>query len=361
MTELQPDETVQKFLISSTSRLVGEYKNDDLLITHAWPPFQNLRIDRFTEGPISRSAYAVVFRTESVEKGKGVPLPDYSINGDIICAYLSILFGKRFDNHGMTEGSGFYHLPELSQYQDLSIAKLSQNNHLPRKNFEIPLNLVEFKRIERLFLDDSLDQKFRDHLDTAGKFYLNAMRDIERNPEAAYLHLITAGEVLSNFYDYDSYTLLDEATKKTIKEIKALQGGEELAKQINYKLRQIKRRFLKSTLSLINDEFFLGGEASNEHECLKKEDFEDQLAAAYDLRSIHLHSGLPFGSWISPMNWGNNEVHFGEPVVEDRDLGKALAKAPTFCGLERTIRFALLRFIQTEGFPIDLTNDREYS
>lgn len=47
------------------------------------------------------------------------------------------------------------------------------------------------------------------------------------------------------------------------------------------------------------------------------------------------------------------EVQYGKPVVGDETFEKALAKAPTYFGLERIIRYCLLRFIHTHGVLID--------
>ena len=59
--------------------------------------------------------------------------------------------------------------------------------------------------------------------------------------------------------------------------------------------------------------------------------FPDSIAAAYDLRSKHVHTGVPFGIWIRPRRRGN-ELQIGQPVVDDKEFGKTLAKG---AGLSR--------------------------
>jgi len=39
--------------------------------------------------------------------------------------------------------------------------------------------------------------------------------------------------------------------------------------------------------------------------------------------------------------------------VHDKEFENLLVKSPTFCGLERIMRFCLLRFIHLHGCPID--------
>jgi hypothetical protein len=355
MNELRPNETIQKVLISTTSRLIGEYESDNLLITHAWPDFSRVSHNLiYTESPLSRSSYVIVFKTEPFERKPGVVLPDYSPFGDLICTYLCILFGKRFDNNGLLESIGHYHLPYdlLSEYCE---PKLPQNNHSPRKDLDIPLNLVEVKRIERLLLiDDSLDKRFIQFLQTAGKFYLQALRSYERQPEVAYLHLITCGEILSNFFEYEKNDLLDEQSKEILSHIEQdVIEGHKISKFIKDKLPQVKRRFILTIKKLITDYFFTKSECEAEYAVLKKEDFEDRISAAYDLRSRYLHTGISFGGWISLAVASNAEVLTGKPVVDDRGLGKILPRVPTYFGLERIMRFSLLRFIQINGIDID--------
>ncbi|MFN6527792.1 hypothetical protein [Nostoc sp. ChiSLP03a] len=50
-----------------------------------------------------------------------------------------------------------------------------------------------------------------------------------------------------------------------------------------------------------------------------------------------------------------------EPNVDDKDLKKVLKRIPTYIGLERIIRFALLRFLHTNGVYIhkDLDDDKD--
>jgi len=350
MHKLRPDETIQKLLISTTSRLVGEFESDLLLVAHAWRDSQVSS----TESPLSRSTYVVAFETEPHEKEVGSMLPNYAWVGDVICIYLSILYGKRFDSHGVIEGTGMFRLPDYSLFQSLVQPKLPQNSHTPRRDIAIPLNLVEISRIEPLLRPDQ-DPRFMTFLQTAGRFYLQALQNFEERPDVAYLNLITAGEVLSNYYSYDKDELLDEQVKDIIRQIsKASDNGPELAKQIKGRLFQVKRRFLRALEDLLTDPFFAESEAERDFLRLKKDDIKSRLSAAYDLRSQHVHSGIPFGSLVSRTLGGEaGEIQAGNPVVGNKDFEKVLAKAPTYFGLERIIRYCLLRFIHTHGVLID--------
>lgn len=350
MHKLRPSDTVQKLLISTTSQLIGEFESDLLLVTHAW---RDSHIS-YTESPLSRSAYIVAFETEAHEKKIGSMRPDYAWVGNLICIYLSILYGKRFDSHGMIEGAGMFRLPDYSLFQSIVKPGLPQNSHAPRRDIAIPLNLVEIGRIEPL-LRPGQDSRFMTFLQTAGRFYLQALQNFEDRPDAAYLNLITAGEVLSNYYNYDKDELLDDQAREIIRQISAASdNGPELARKIKGRLFQVKRRFLRALEDLLTDPFFAESEAKRDFLRLKKADIESRLAAAYDLRSQHVHSGIPFGHWISQTLGGEaGEVQVGIPVVDNKDFEKVLSKAPTYFGLERIIRYCLLRFIHTHSVLID--------
>ena len=111
---IEPDKTVTKLLLSSTSRFVGEYKADDTLLTHAWPASGDQAPGNLGlfEGPLSRNFFVLSF-AHSKFKNDSVFVPDYTATGDLYCTYLSILFGKRFENHGRLESHGHFRLPSL--------------------------------------------------------------------------------------------------------------------------------------------------------------------------------------------------------------------------------------------------------
>ena len=142
---LRPQETIQKALISTTSHFVGEFAKDGVLLTHAWPDFFDHSASiRWSEGPASRSAFIFAFETEPIEKKPGRRLPEYSPMGELICAYLAVLFGKRFDSHGLVEGSGYYHVPDLTQFGHLCDHYLPQNSHASRIDFPCLLTWVKY-------------------------------------------------------------------------------------------------------------------------------------------------------------------------------------------------------------------------
>lgn len=306
---------------------------------------------RYDEGPASRSAYVVCFRTEPYEVRSGVPVPDYSAAGPVICAYFSVLFGKRFDFHGLIEGSGFFNLPNLSEYFSLADHRLPQNSHAPRRGVSIPLNLAEVQRLLPVLTNSGIATESIQTFQFASRFYLQALQTYESDAEVAYLHLITAGEILSNAHSFKERDLLDAQVIAGLKRVSAeLDGGDRIASAIRSRMFSVRRRFAKTLSCLLTEPFFEGHEAEQDFMAISKESVLKRLLAAYDLRSRYVHAGTAFGTWASsPGRW---EVQVGKPVVNDKDFAKLLHCAPTFMGMERVLRYALLNYIHRAGAPI---------
>jgi hypothetical protein len=287
------------------------------------------------------------FETERIEPLPGTVIPDRSIGGEILCAYLAVLFGKRFDSHGAFEQNGMFQLPALGQFSELCDPNRPQNSHAPRVDYPVPLNLTELERIERLLVGPMVDEKVHRTFQGAAKFYLQALQTVEHDPEIAYLHLITCGEILSNFADYPKEELLDQETAAILTSIRnGLVDGDAIAKKIASRLFQVKRRFLKMILHLVDGDFFTRTEAPQPYAALREADFERRLGAAYDLRSRYLHTGSPFGRWMGAVR---SEIQDGKPVLRDEELAVRIYLAPTYPGLERVMRYCLLRFLEING------------
>ncbi|MCC6579082.1 MAG: hypothetical protein IT440_01475 [Phycisphaeraceae bacterium] len=330
---------------------------EGVLLTHAWPSFcDRSALSRLFDGPVSRSAYIFAFRSNDVSVGPG-PIPDYTPTGDMLCAYMALLYGKRFDHHGLVEGSGLYHVPNMAEYANLYQHSLPHNSNTPRADYAVPLSLVEMKRLRPLFDGTAVDQRILHTFQTCAKFYLQALQNAERNPEVSYLHLITAGEILSNYYEYDKNELLDEESLRILEVVRRdVDDGQKIAKQIIGKMLQIKKRFLITISNLIDESFFSRTEAPNMRFGFLGDSFMKRMASAYDLRSKYVHTGIPFGSYVSlTLGKYNNEVQAGAPVVdEDKELEKLIGHAPTLIGLERVIRYVLLKYAEMHGVYIGL-------
>lgn len=232
---LKPEKNTHKLLISSTSRFTGEYEDEDMLVTHMWAVLDAARFSAsISENPFCRNYFVIVFKTDPLEEDQKeeVAYPDYNHLGDFMCIYLSLLFGKRFDYHGMFETNGLFQLPNTSDIRPTQYPSMPLNNHHPRKDLEIPLRLSEVGRLKALF-SDKTDPEMVARISAAGKFYLRSIRFFEVDPEIAFVDLVTCGEILSYFNEYAKEDLYDESLKEDLDAIdKHLEDGPEICKRI---------------------------------------------------------------------------------------------------------------------------------
>jgi hypothetical protein len=353
--DLMPSDTIQKILLSTPARFTDEFRHRDLLVTHAWPPLYRGRRDwmRHQESPIGRTAMILAFRTEPARKAPGVIVPNYENAGDFVAAALSVLFGKRFDAHGPIEMSGRYGVPDMTRFAAPVDPALPFNAGRPRVDYPVPLRLAEVRRISGLLLDPASDSGELAIFHGAAAFYRRALQAVEDDPEMAYLHLITAGEILSAATPFDEARHLDDDVRDVLATLRGLGDGDRMARILLARLHGIKRRFVDTITDLVDDGFFQRTEAVERYAGFRREDFARRIKAAYDLRSQHVHTGYEFGHWVGPDRHGA-EVQLGNPVVPDKDMAKVLKWAPLVAGLERVIRYAILTLgVRRLGIHLD--------
>jgi len=351
-SDLLPREDVHKLLLSTPAHFVGEFRSPHLVVTHAWPPMHGGGRNwlRYQGSAIGRTAVTIAFRTAPPEERKpGVVVPNYEPFGETMAAVLSLLYGKRFDTHGPTEMSGRFGIPDLALFGAPLSSTLPCHSQALRADHPVPLMFDETRRVTALIFGDHSDQKRAAAFHSAAKFYRRALIAIEDDPEIAYLHLITAGEILSERTPFVDAKHLDPRVLAALQRIETeLPDGTKLARLFRGQLRGIKRRFVDTIASLVDDQFFERRESTIDWGALRKKDFRDRVAAAYDLRSRFLHTGYGFGRWVS--FWHENaEIQMGQPVVPDKEMSKILYKAPALIGLERFMRYALLNFAAELG------------
>ena len=252
-----PDDTINSILISSTSRFIGSIENDSILLTHAWDfqsKYRGLQIEEST--PISRNAFVFSFSSDPIPKASGAVIPNYSYVGSVICSYLSVLFGKRFDNHGLIQGMGHFHLPDTSEFNIPCNNKLPYNSYEIRNTFGVPLNLEYFNVLEPIISGKFANKKLLNLFSTACKFYLQALQFAEHDSELAYINLITAIEVLSSYQELNKSDLLDTDIYSYLESLRN-DENMKVINQIESQLRSIKRLYIKTIIDLIDDQFFI--------------------------------------------------------------------------------------------------------
>lgn len=375
MAGLRPEEHVHKFLISTPARFVGEHEHQDFLLTHAWTFLHDMSERAFSglkPGPYSRNYYLVAFRTTPQQDAAGDVVAPYTPRptAEHVCSALAVLFGKRFDLHGPIESLGHYHAPDLSNIRPVEFSGSGPFNHQPRADLGLALNLSLFAKVAPLFTDNSLEQHFRDVFFAAARFYRRSLQVFDLEPDVAYLDLITCGEILAEFFRYPDEVVYGTDMLDMLAKVRTIpDGGEQIAGALKGRMRQIKFRFTRAIADFLNDYFFnntdtVSGEGllvrqtdphpANDNEPIT---IEDRIAAAYNVRSSYVHSGADFGRFVLPASNFLNETQIGWFTAEgnglDRRLAKALSLSPTYLGLERIMRYCLVRFLHLNGVSID--------
>lgn len=122
---------------------------------------------------------------------------DYSSKAELICSYLSLVYGKRFDYHGLIEHNRSYHMPNLSRFEEKCNLELPFNSHDERKCLPFPTALSNFSFVENMMSGMGIPKRFLYLFNAACKLYTQALRNAENEDETAYLNLVMAGEIIS--------------------------------------------------------------------------------------------------------------------------------------------------------------------
>jgi len=372
----KPDPNIHKYQISTPCYFVGHYENDYIALELAQPSVD----ESFTTwDSIHNTAYArnyIIIVFKSIDKYKKDDVDSYLYSfARRISILLSVYYGKCINEHGFLEFNGGYWIPTSINTVPNKYNFIAPFNQIPRKDLGDIMNspgsnrpcLDGVKRIAPIF-DTILDEtEFNNILLTAGSFYLHSLQSFNNDPEIAYLDLISCGEVLSNFkgFNYDDDKLLPEDLLNDFNKLE-IECKEiiDIAK-LKKNFRSIKRRFTLTLLKLVNNYYFnniandLGSSSFfNYHynKIILKDNAKINIKYSYDIRSKYLHAGKSFGKYIIPFRNSITEIRVGEipDDIGDSDFRKALNNALLYVGLERIMRFCLLRFIHKfSGIEID--------
>lgn len=347
MTLPKPRTDITKLLISTPSHFVGQYENDIFRLAIA---NDNMRVSPYApraDERIYREYIEITVETPEYIKDT-IVIPDYSQIGENFCIALSVLFGKRFDFHGLIQQHGWPYIPSIESNHQIYNKNLCFNSPAERVDYQIELNLENVRLIESVLFEHDFEiANAQSTFWYAGRFYIQAIRTVEESPEIAFLSLITAGEILASHFEYPVEDLLDDNTKKLLNDLNELgELGKKLHRQVAPKLRGISEAFCKCILDCLDTDFFSRSEAKKDFEKLTGSDIKQRLKAAYNLRSKYVHAGKLPSSWMA-VNYlnDNQEIIHGNPVIDDQEMQKSIKRSPTFVGLERIIRYSLIKFL----------------
>jgi hypothetical protein len=338
-------QVIHKGLLSSPARFVGAYDDPSIVLTHAWPALSDpttWAAKAGNHGENSRHYFVLAFETEPQEVAAGVVVADWTWVLRRATIALSVFFGKLFDAHGLIEGGGLFHVPEMKA-SITPFPNFPPYNDEPRVDVSTQLNFANCVWLPRWLMCESDAMRA---VNRAGKYYVRALRSFGHDVTSAYVDLVMAGEILTDRHVMTDDQLYDNDLKAVLAKL-----SEKDAKLIKKRLFQVRRKFSAGLRSHLNAGFFERTESKGpfgDAVRLKAIDIEKRLKAAYDVRSQYVHTGRDLGGHPHSMSDFRNELQIGRPVTDSEQLDDALAVAPTFIGLERVVRFGLLRVANRE-------------
>ena len=206
------------------------------------------------------------------------------------------------------------------------LSGLPFNSHQQRANLPIKLELGAAASVEK-WLVPRIDDAVVRRIQTACGFYARALQAAEHDAEAAYLHLVIAGEVLASLDQLSAEEQFDEETLRDLAEVET-KVGQDCAKRLARRMTSKRKGFADLLIRQLDEAFFERSEPHANDGCRfrlegmtsstnRQFDMRRCLQAVYDLRSRHVHSGTPFGYWVAPKRWVNDLV-IGRPSLPDK-------------------------------------------
>lgn len=353
------DSSLIQFLISSSCWMIGQLETPDLRLQIAFPSPRSLRTQPLYKGRSGHFLLSVKipdhpeqsFAVPAMQAGDQVTY-GWQVVGERLVDLAAVWFGKQFNYHGLVAWGNVAELPDFSPIALSAVSEFDAYNATPRQDLGIELNLERLQPVLNLLYRREPEERINAFW-TASRFYANALRSYETDPEIAFFHFVVALEVISSQINIPFEDLYDEQTRQDLNDIKQ-QVSPQAANRIKDRLYQVKRRFLFTVKHLLNDNFFAGSQAEEGFR-LTKDRVESCVKAVYDLRSQYAHGGAPFAHWFTFSVGGPSaEISIGRPVLPGRpkNLERLLATIPTFTGLERIVRFTILSFAHNYIEPI---------
>lgn len=344
--ELGPDPRISRFLLSTPANFIGSFADRGLALDHAFTDDAVTRHDQLRGGPYARSHFVVSVGHD--EWGmQSVVAPDHSWRARVLADLLAVWYGKRWDFHGTLQAHGVFQYPVVRDDPQRMPGLGPYASKAPRNDLGIALDLRLTGRIASLLYSD--DERINPYL-AAARSYAKGVRAFNRDSEEGYLQLVSGLEILAGLLPFTEEEIYDAELRESFALIGVIDDrGPAIVRDLKGRLYQLRARAALAGLRLTTPVFFDGSETEGPHCRLHPANLANSIKAAYDIRSKYLHAGARFGFWIEPHANIRNEASLGgRPVVSDGDWARILSRAPSFLGLERLLRFMLLRYAHLE-------------
>lgn len=333
------------FLVSTPSRFTGEYHSASVAISHI---VSNLGDQRHygAASPFEHHFYALDVPMAVDELGAFHP----AIDPEIILAAAALLFGKRLRSHGLLWSSfGVWSMPDLLNIVPNDYHRLAPYGGAREDNPRVPPVWDELQEFNNLWPQLRSDHAPLRPLLNAVRSYAEALRLLPLDIEVAYFRLIQALEsASSNLIVSEEERFVHDAELRghlTWLDNLADPQGAKSARYFRRRLYQIKRTVSLWLKHMVSDDFF-----TDDQHALQPSKLDAAISAAYDLRSLYVHTGTTFGVWVDPALGRCGKAETIPPdfasICTASPLSKLIKAAPSFLGLERLVRYSVLKALR---------------
>lgn len=336
------------YVISTPCGFTHEYESEQFAIAQIPNNVGDYRHYR-VGGPFEHHFYVATIGNPDKEKGPAFCTWQRQLSA--ILGILSLWYGKRIRSHGALLLGGSWCLPDMLGIlpNDYYFLPFYCGDHI--KDPSRPCNWQSIDKLAELLAKGVFELDEETRLVQAARIYSDALNILPLDLELAYVRLIQCLETVMSavtFSESEKYSH-DEQLMEALSWLARQKDPEadRVARLIQARLYQISRGVWLWLSERIDDSFFV-----NEPGALNRDTLESAVKAAYTLRSGYIHTGLRFGVWIDPTE-GRCLLHETVPrthsnICTDRELRKLLEQCPTVMGLERLVRYALIREIENE-------------
>ncbi|KAA3612645.1 MAG: hypothetical protein DWQ05_18520 [Calditrichaeota bacterium] len=344
---MKPDKNIYRFVISTPSRFVGEYSKK-IFIGHFWD-FENTTQYSVTENPYSKNYYVIsINRPVGRNPRITTNLPNmYNVDGNEIMLIMAVLYGKTFFFNGEIQAGEFLTKPFIDINRPLNSYKWHFNSHKKRIDTNFNLNFAELTNVEHIINKVGKSRpKYHTTFFNASNLYSRALQNFEHHPDLAFIDLVSAGEILTANFKINEKTIQDIELENLFKRIRNnCKSASEILELLKLKAYNIRNKFSNGLFNFLDDNFFKYTYSGNKDWAINKENILICLKATYDLRSQIVHSGMALGKIINVNNL-DSEIFSVFPAEASKEKFKLLSKSLNFLGLERVIRYSLLKLIK---------------
>lgn len=238
---------------------------------------------------------------------------------------LRITQGDVYKDYSLADDSGYYHgggveeelifIASLAFRKRLNLGPITRRKdkpfYVPRIKPDIfrggwidPYLVKETSNLSDLSkyleLVKGLKIEYHQRFIWALKLYNRAISITEKEPDMAYLHLISAIEALCQDAKIDKVNLSEFNSKldRLINEVEDIGLRNKIKNEIIKNERFIRRRFVQFILNNVEKDFWDRNITSKTAVLIKPENLQKLLKNIYDQRSVTLHNGTPFPPYI---------------------------------------------------------------